>query len=411
MAAAENRGTRTPLAPDPDTAARRERLFALKGRSPACRVLNIKQTSAGNSNQTIEPYWGAYTGSMSRSTTIKATTRKYPKAADKILDAPNIIDDFYLNVLDWSREGKLAIALGGVVYVLDTESGGSSSLCSTGSENTYISSVQWNKSGKYLAVGTSNAEVQLWDVNANKLVRRMHTHDSRVNSLAWNPHTSLLSSASQSGTVHNYDVRQAQFHINSLESHSRDVCGLRWSPNGRFLASGGDSNVVCIWDTHSRDPWTAPAHILREHTAAVKALSWCPWQPNLLASGGGSADRHICLWNACTGQLQDKVNTGSQISGLVWSSQHQELLSSHGHPHNELTIWSYPSLSHRASLRGHEARILHLVLSPDGQTVASAGADETLRFWKCFAASKAKKTEKGMANLSMSTLEMPSYIR
>ena len=111
---------------------------------------------------------------------------------------------------------------------------------------------------------------QLWDVNANKLVRRMHTHDSRVNSLAWNPHTNLLSSASQSGTIHNYDVRQAQFHINSLESHSRDVCGLRWSPNGRFLASGGDSNVVCIWDTHSRDPWTAPAHILREHTAAVK---------------------------------------------------------------------------------------------------------------------------------------------
>ena len=101
----------------------------------------------------------------------------------------------------------------------------------------------------------------------------------------------------------------------------------------------------------------------------------------------------------------------TQISGLVWSSQHQELLSSHGHLHNELTIWSYPSLSRMASLRGHEARILHLVLSPDGQTVASAGADETLRFWKCFAVSNSKKTEKAMANLSMPTLEMPSYIR
>lgn len=99
----------------------------------------------------------------------------------------------------------------------------------------------------------------------------MHnTHDSRVNSLAWNPHTQLLSSASQSGAIHNYDVRLAQFHINSLKSHSVDVCGLRWSPNGRFLASGGDSNKVCIWDTHSRDPWTEPSSILKEHTAAVK---------------------------------------------------------------------------------------------------------------------------------------------
>ena len=112
--------------------------------------------------------------------------------------------------------------------------------------------------------------VQLWDVKASKLVRKMHTHDSRVNCIAWNPHTSLLSSGSQSGSIHNYDVRLAQFHVSSLESHSRDVCGLQWSPNGRFLASGGDSNVVCIWDTHSRDPWTDPAHILREHTAAIK---------------------------------------------------------------------------------------------------------------------------------------------
>ena len=66
-----------------------------------------------------------------------------------------------LNVMDWGVQGMLAIALGGVVYLLDTERGGSSSLCSTGSENVYVSSVQWNRPGKYLAVGTSNAEVQV----------------------------------------------------------------------------------------------------------------------------------------------------------------------------------------------------------------------------------------------------------
>jgi cell division cycle 20, cofactor of APC complex len=35
-------------------------------------------------------------------------------------------------------------------------------------------------------------------------------------------------------------------------------------------------------------------------------------------------------------------------------------------------------------LRGHTSRVLHLALSPDGTTVASAAADETLRFWKVF---------------------------
>ena len=33
---------------------------------------------------------------------------------------------------------------------------------------------------------------------------------------------------------------------------------------------------------------------------------------------------------------------------------------------------------------GHKDRVLHLALSPDFSTVVSAGADETLRFWKIF---------------------------
>lgn len=40
---------------------------------------------------------------------------------------------------------------------------------------------------------------------------------------------------------------------------------------------------------------------------------------------------------------------------------------------------------------GHTERILHLALSPDGSTVVSAGADETLRLWKCFAPDPFKK--------------------
>lgn len=44
-----------------------------------------------------------------------------------------------------------------------------------------------------------------------------------------------------------------------------------------------------------------------------------------------------------------------------------------------------------AELTGHTARVLHLATSPDGSTVLSAGADETLRLWKCFAADPVKK--------------------
>jgi len=41
-------------------------------------------------------------------------------------------------------------------------------------------------------------------------------------------------------------------------------------------------------------------------------------------------------------------------------------------------------------LNGHTNRVLHTSLSPDGTTVVSAAADETLRFWKVFEPSKIK---------------------
>merc|ERR1711966_100925 len=65
------------------------------------------------------------------------------------------------------------------------------------------------------------------------------------------------------------------------------------------------------------------------------------------------------------------------------------LVSGHGFSQNQISVWKYPSLVKVADLMGHTARILNLAQSPDGTTVLSASADETLRFWKVF--SKAEK--------------------
>ena len=44
-------------------------------------------------------------------------TRKIPKAPFKVLDAPELQDDFYLNLLDWSSQNLLAVGLGSAVYL------------------------------------------------------------------------------------------------------------------------------------------------------------------------------------------------------------------------------------------------------------------------------------------------------
>ncbi|CAN8004577.1 unnamed protein product, partial [Ixodes hexagonus] len=245
-------------------------------------------------------------------------------------------------------------------------------------------------------------QVQLWDVARQKRLRTLMGHSSRVCSLSWNAHT--LSSGSRSGHVHHHDVRVVEHHVGTLAAHQQEVCGLRWSPDGRYLASGGNDNLVHIWPETMSHGGVSPLHTCTEHQAAVKALAWCPWQSSLLATGGGTADRCIRFWNCNLGSQINFIDTNSQVSSLLWSEEHKEIMSGHGFAKHELIIWKYPSMSKVTELTGHTARILNTSLSPDGTMVASAGADETLRIWHCFSKDPAKKKQEKLQARSMTSV-------
>lgn len=103
--------------------------------------------------------------------------------------------------------------------------------------------------------------------------------------------------------------------IGQADGHSQEVCGLQWSPDGKYLASGGNDNILNIWSNNMNSSQQAlePLHSFSQHQAAVKALAWCPWQPSLLASGGGTADRSIKFWNCNTGVCLSSIDTKSQV--------------------------------------------------------------------------------------------------
>jgi len=144
-----------------------------------------------------------------------------------------------------------------------------------------------------------------------------------------------------------------------------------------------------VWDARGS---SKPLHTFDDHNAAIKALKWCPWERHVLASGGGSADRKVCLWNtsAASGNLMASADTGSQVTGVLWSEEDRELITSHGYAQNQLSLWRYPSLRKVGDLQGHQGRILGLAQSPDSSIVCSLSADETLRFWRVFTPRKNK---------------------
>lgn len=125
-------------------------------------------------------------------------------------------------------------------------------------------------------------------------------------------------------------------------------------------------------------------HGFEDHTAAVRALAWCPFQSNLLASGGGGNDRCIKFWNTQTGACLNSLGTGSEVCASMWSKNEHELISSLGFMQNQLVLWKYPSMVNVAELAGHTSRPLFMSQSPKGGMVASAAGDEMLKLWNIF---------------------------
>lgn len=89
--------------------------------------------------------------------------RHIPQAPERTLDAPDLLDDYYLNLLDWSSSNILAIALGGTVYLWDATTSSIEELMTVDEEDGPVTSVSWAPDGQYLAVGLNNSTVQLWD--------------------------------------------------------------------------------------------------------------------------------------------------------------------------------------------------------------------------------------------------------
>ncbi|KAM4808340.1 cell division cycle protein 20 homolog B [Rhinophrynus dorsalis] len=288
-------------------------------------------------------------------------------------------NDYYLNILDWNLDNFVAVGLKSTVYIWSGESKTVTQTINLHSASTYVSSVSWISAGTCLAIGTSNGEVQLWDIETQKRLRNMHGQLSVVGALNWNHH--ILSSGSRLGHIHHHDVRIAQHHVGTLH-HKQGICSLKWSPSGKHLASGSSDGNLNIWPY---DPGATKTNAPLQnilHPTAVKAMNWCPWLPETVGVGGGMTDGHIRIWDTSTGKNIHSVNTHSQICSLLWLPESKELVTGHGSHKNQMTIWQYPSLSKRTDLYGHKGRVLHLALSPDQKMIFSAAANGTANIWK-----------------------------
>lgn len=56
---------------------------------------------------------------------------------------PDLVDDYYLNLLSWSRRNVLSVALGQSVYLWNADSGAIDHLLTLENRDDYVTSVSW----------------------------------------------------------------------------------------------------------------------------------------------------------------------------------------------------------------------------------------------------------------------------
>lgn len=216
--------------------------------------------------------------------------------------------------------------------------------------------------------------------------------------------------------------------------HCQQVCGLAWSYDGRLFASGGNDNLCCLFDadqvvgrrsepaipgngyraridarsayggielrvtqlmSHSQndsEPMGAFTAQLRSvpnatdavrclgpgiakhhwnHDAAVKAIAFCPWRRELVATGGGSNDKCIHFFHTPSGAALATISVSAQVTSLIWNTTRREIAATFGysspeHPYR-VSVFSWPECKQVAAIPWEDdLRALYAIAYPRG---------------------------------------------
>ncbi|PVV00532.1 hypothetical protein BB560_005081 [Smittium megazygosporum] len=107
--------------------------------------------------------------------------------------------------------------------------------------------VAFSHNGKFLASGSKDKSIIIWDTNKFKPVHTLRAHDKEISCLAWSPDDKILASASNDRTLKLWDCLTGEC-FKTLSGHNDFVTAVRWMPNGVNLISGSLDKKLILWN-------------------------------------------------------------------------------------------------------------------------------------------------------------------
>ncbi|KAJ3100215.1 hypothetical protein HK100_004741, partial [Physocladia obscura] len=232
----------------------------------------------------------------------------------------------------------------------------------------YVNSIAISLDGKFIASGSSDNTVKIWDIQTGMVINTFEGHSGSVNSVSMS--TDIIVSGSEDNLIKIWDTETGVLNC-TLEGHNSPVLAVSISANGLFIVSGSRDNTVKVWNAK-----TGLIHVtIKAHDVSVLAVAISATASFIVS---GSRDASVKIWNTQTGGLIGTFDGHTDHVNSVAISTDEKLIVS-GSNDNTVKIWDVQKRKMHKTIKLYNSKIYTVAISANGKYIVSGSNDGSVR--------------------------------